>query len=101
MSQSSIVKPQYLNTISPDWCPYISLQNYLREIWQKIKVFFLWWLFYWFSLAFLLIINWSAVILLQIVIVSPGTHFVKNDESQSRTSESQLKNAWAFMQPDS
>ena len=32
-----------------------------------------------------------AVILLQIVIVSPGTHLVKNDESQSRTIESQLK----------
>ena len=45
--------------------------------------------------------NWSAVILLQIVMVSPRTHFVKNRESQSRTSESQLKNAWAFMQPDS
>ena len=27
MSQSSIVKPQYLNTVSPDWCPYISLQE--------------------------------------------------------------------------
>ena len=45
--------------------------------------------------------NWSAVILLQIVMVSPGTHFLKKDESQSRTRESQLKNAWAFMQPDS
>ena len=32
------------------------------------------------------------VILLQIVMVSPGTHFVKNHESQSRTDESQLKN---------
>ena len=41
------------------------------------------------------------MILLQIVTVSPGTQFVKNDESQSRTSESQLKKAWAFMQPDS
>ena len=32
------------------------------------------------------------VILLQEVMVSPGTHLVKNHESQSRTSESQLKN---------
>ena len=32
-----------------------------------------------------------AVILLQIVMVSPGTHLVKNHESQSRTNESQLK----------
>ena len=31
------------------------------------------------------------MILLQIVMVSPGTHLVKNDESQSRTKESQLK----------
>ena len=30
----------------------------------------------------------SAVILLQIVMVSPGTHLVKNRESQSRTNES-------------
>ena len=30
----------------------------------------------------------SAVILLQIVMVSPGTHLVKSHESQSRTSES-------------
>ena len=28
---------------------------------------------------------------LQIVVVCPGTHFVKNHRSQSRTSESQLK----------
>ena len=34
-------------------------------------------------------VNITAVILLQIVTVSPGTHFVKNRES--RTSESQLK----------
>ena len=33
----------------------------------------------------------SAVILLQIVVVSPWTHLVKNHESQSRTTESQLK----------
>ena len=32
-----------------------------------------------------------AVILLQTVMVSTGTHLVKNRESQSRTSESQLK----------
>ena len=31
------------------------------------------------------------MILLQIVMVSPGTHLVKNHESQSRTNESQLK----------
>ena len=36
-------------------------------------------------------VNITAVILLQIVMVSPGTHFVKNRESQSRISESQLK----------
>ena len=46
----------------------------------------------------------TSLILLQIVMVSPGTHFVKNHEFQSRTSESQLKNneseienAWGFM----
>ena len=33
----------------------------------------------------------GAVNLLQIVMVSPGTHFVKNHESQSRSNESQLK----------
>ena len=51
------------------------------------------------------------MILLQIVMVSPGTHLVKNYESQFRTNESQLKknkkktkkreseieNAWAFI----
>ena len=31
------------------------------------------------------------MILLQIVMVSPGTHLVKNYESQFRTNESQLK----------
>ena len=31
------------------------------------------------------------MILLQIVMVSPGTHLVKNHEFQSRTNESQLK----------
>ena len=33
----------------------------------------------------------GTVILLQTVMVSTGTHLVKNHESQSRTSESQLK----------
>ena len=33
----------------------------------------------------------TAVILLQIVMVSPGTHFVKNHESLSRTNQSHLK----------
>ena len=44
------------------------------------------------------------MILLQIVMVSPGTHLVKNHEFQSRSNESQLKkneseieNARAFM----
>ena len=35
-----------------------------------------------------------SLILLQIVMVSPGTHLVKNHESQSRTNESQFKNQW-------
>ena len=49
----------------------------------------------------------TTVILVQIVTVSPGTHLVKDHESQSRTSESQLKtkseieNAWGFTQLDS
>ena len=33
----------------------------------------------------------TSLILLQIVMVCPRTHFVKNHRSQSRTSESQLK----------
>ena len=33
----------------------------------------------------------QSVNLLQIVMVSPGTHLVKNHEPQSRTYESQLK----------
>ena len=33
----------------------------------------------------------GAMILLQIVMVSPGTHLVKNHESLSRTNELQLK----------
>ena len=42
----------------------------------------------------------DTMILLQIVLVSCGTHLVKNHESQSRTNETQLKkkseieNAW-------
>ena len=36
-----------------------------------------------------------AVILLQIVKVSPGTHPVKNHESECRTNESQFKNTSA------
>ena len=44
-----------------------------------------------------------AAILLQIVMVSPGTHLVKNQESQSRTIEFQFKNTspWVWMQPHS
>ena len=38
------------------------------------------------------IIRYIAVILLQIVMVSPGIHLVKNHESQCRTIESQFKN---------
>ena len=54
-------------------------------------------------------LNWicRSVILLQIVMVRPGTRLAKNHESLSRTNESQLKkkeskieNAWAFMQLD-
>ena len=48
------------------------------------------------------------MILLQIVVVSPGTHLVKNHEFQSRTNESQLKKTspklktlMPFMLPDS
>ena len=48
------------------------------------------------------------MILLQIVMVSPGTHLVKNHEFQSRTNESQLKKTspklktlMPFMLPDS
>ena len=35
--------------------------------------------------------NWLTVNLLQMVMVSPRTHLVKNFESQSRTNESQFK----------
>ena len=33
-----------------------------------------------------------SVILLQVVMLSPGTHLVTNNESHSRTTESQFKN---------
>ena len=36
-------------------------------------------------------ISSDPVILLEIVMLSPGTHLVKNHESQSRTMESQFK----------
>ena len=36
-------------------------------------------------------ISSDPVILLEIVMLSPGTHLVKNHESQSRTIESQLE----------
>ena len=45
-------------------------------------------------------VNFTAVILLQIVMVSPGTHFVKNRESQlkkKKKNESDIENALAFM----
>ena len=38
----------------------------------------------------------KTVILLQIVLVSPATHLVKNDQSHSRTNESQLKKNESF-----
>ena len=39
----------------------------------------------------------SAVILLQIVMVGPGTHLVKNHKSLSITNESQLKKKQGFL----
>ena len=40
----------------------------------------------------------TSVILLQIIMVSPGTHFVKNHESQlKKNNESEIENGWAFM----
>ena len=42
----------------------------------------------------------GALIMLQIVMVSPGTHLVKNHESLSITNESWIENAWAFMETD-
>ena len=38
----------------------------------------------------------TSVILLQIVMASPGNHLVKNHESQSRTNESQFKKKNGF-----
>ena len=62
------------------------------------------------SFAFISVSCWCynndnvSVILLRIVMVSPGTHLVANHESQSRTNETQLKrneskieNALAYM----
>ena len=40
------------------------------------------------------IINASTVIFLQIVMVSPGTHLVKNHGSQCRTNKYQFKKQW-------
>ena len=42
--------------------------------------------------ALFCLLQTNPVILLQIVMVSTGTHLVKNHESQSRAIESQLKN---------
>ena len=39
---------------------------------------------------------WPAI-LLQIVMVSPGTHLVKNHESQFKKNESKIENFWDFM----
>ena len=41
---------------------------------------------------------YDPVILLQIVMVSPGTHLVKNHESQLKKKyESEIENAWVFI----
>ena len=40
-----------------------------------------------------------TVILLQIAMVNPRTHFMKNHESQSRTNESYIKDARALTKP--
>ena len=45
----------------------------------------------WVSKCRFLVILPPAAILLQIVMVSPGTHLVKSYESQSRTNEAKLK----------
>ena len=42
-------------------------------------------------ISLFILLLYLPVILLQMVMVSPGTHLVKNQESQSRTNESQLK----------
>ena len=39
----------------------------------------------------------TPVILLQIIMVCPGTHFVKNYEPQLKNNESEIENGWAFM----
>ena len=39
----------------------------------------------------------APVILLQIVMVSPGTHLVKSRESQLKKSDPAIENSWAFM----
>ena len=41
--------------------------------------------------------RYDLVILLQIVMVSPGTHLVKNQKSQLKKKESEIENACAFM----
>ena len=38
----------------------------------------------------------NAVILLQIAMVSPETHFMKNHESQFKTNESQSESQWVL-----
>ena len=38
----------------------------------------------------------TTVILLQIVMVNPGTHLVKNHESQLKNNKSEIENAWSF-----
>ena len=61
--------------------------NYLQSV--QIKSFFSFYLRICYSQYFKQLDN--AVILLQIVMMSPGTCLVKNHESQSGTKESQLK----------
>ena len=54
-------------------------------------------------ISLFILLLYLPVILLQIVMVSPRSHLVKNHKSLSRTNESQLKdkskieNAWAFL----
>ena len=42
----------------------------------------------------------TAVILLQIVMVNPDTHLVKNRESQLKHNKSEIENAWVFLSSD-
>ena len=42
----------------------------------------------------------TAVILLQIVMVNPDTHLVKNHESQLKNNKSEIENAWVFLSSD-